>query len=121
MGTPTCVNRIVLNETERVMYGDSLGMVNMILADTTEAFKSRDLLYTEHTQDYVCLHDRHEDWVTRVRVTVLNISTSHYRLFIWILSLRQKLTIVSSMIGTPPAVVPSGLSTMKICCHEKYA
>lgn len=66
MGTPTCVNRIVLNETEQVMYGDSLGMVNMILADTTESFKSRDLLYTEHTQDYVCLHDKHEDWVTKV-------------------------------------------------------
>lgn len=67
MGTPTCVGRIVLNEAEHVMYGDSLGMVNMIVADTSEPFKSRDLLCTEHTQDYVCLHEKHSEWVTKVR------------------------------------------------------
>lgn len=66
MGTPTCVGRIVLNESEHVMYGDSLGMVNMIIADTSEPFKARDLLCTEHTQDYVCLHEKHSEWVTKV-------------------------------------------------------
>jgi hypothetical protein len=72
MGTPTCVNRIVLNDSEHVMFGDSVGMVNMILAETSEPFKSRDLLYTEHTQDYVCLHDKHDDWVTKVRLRSMN-------------------------------------------------
>lgn len=48
------------------MYGDSLGMVNMIIADTSEPFKSRDLLCTEHTQDYICLHEKHTEWVTKV-------------------------------------------------------
>jgi WD40 repeat protein len=69
MGPPTCVNNISLNGNtpESVMYGDSNGMVYMILADTSETFQSRDMLYTEHTHDFVCLHDKHKDWVTKVQ------------------------------------------------------
>ena len=74
MGTPTCVGRIVLNDSEHVMYGDSLGMVNMIIAETSEPFKSRDLLCTEHTQDYVCLHEKHTEWVTKVRTNSFRTS-----------------------------------------------
>jgi hypothetical protein len=66
MGTPVCAGRIVLNDSEHLMYGDSLGMVNMIVADTSEPFKSRDLLCTEHKQDFVCLHEKHSEWVTKV-------------------------------------------------------
>lgn len=68
MGTPTCVNAISLNghTPESVMYGDSAGMVYMILADTSGIFQSRDMLYTEHTHDYVCLHDKHKDWISKV-------------------------------------------------------
>lgn len=76
MGTPSCVGRIVLNDSEHVMYGDSLGMVNMIIADTSEPFKNRDLLCTEHTQDYVCLHEKHSEWVTKVLNAVLSCLAS---------------------------------------------
>lgn len=69
MGTPTCVSSINLNghTPESVMYGDSAGMVYLVLANTSEAFQSRDMLYTEHTHDYVCLHDKHKDWVSKVQ------------------------------------------------------
>lgn len=70
LGTPLCLGTITLNGVEHVMYGDSCGMVNMLLVDTSEPFQTRDLLYTDETQDYVCLHDKHRDWVTKARFYV---------------------------------------------------
>ena len=69
MGTPTCLGSVSLHghKPESVMYGDSAGVVYMILADTSASFVNRDMLYTEHTHDYVCLHDKHSDWVSKVQ------------------------------------------------------
>ena len=69
MGSPTCVSSITLqgHRPESVMYGDSAGMLYLVLADTTCQFPTRDMLYTEHTRDYVCLHAKHSDAVTVAR------------------------------------------------------
>jgi hypothetical protein len=68
MGMPTCLGSCTLpgHRPESVMYGDTSGLVHLMLADTSLPFPSRDMLYTEHTHDYVCLHDKHSDWVTKV-------------------------------------------------------
>lgn len=69
MGTPLCLSTIRLqgHDSERIMYGDSQGMVYMMLADTSVSFASRDMLYTEHTRDFICLHNKHTDAVTKVQ------------------------------------------------------
>ena len=47
------------------MYGDSKGNVTMLLCGTRE-WPARDLICTDEHQDYIFIHQEHEDWVSRV-------------------------------------------------------
>ena len=54
---------------EQLVYGDSKGHVVMLLCGTRE-WPARDLISTEEHQDYIYIHQDHNDWVSQVgRVT----------------------------------------------------
>ena len=51
---------------EQLVYGDSKGHVVMLLCGTRE-WPARDLISTEEHQDYIYIHQDHNDWVSQVR------------------------------------------------------
>ncbi len=62
------LSRLVLhvcNAGERIVYGDSKGNVIMLLCGT-RVWPARDLICQDEYQDYIVVHDEHEDWVSQV-------------------------------------------------------
>jgi hypothetical protein len=55
-----------------VLYGDTKGIIVLLLCDSNE-LPARDLLHTAYHQDYMNMHTEHTDWVTKV----CSLTTTH--------------------------------------------
>ena len=64
MGTPLCMTTASISDTTRLIFGDSKGAVRMLRLnyDTFKDGHVRSIV----RDDYVLVHDQHDDWVTKV-------------------------------------------------------
>ncbi len=67
--TPACLRGLiahVMHAGERLVYGDSKGHIIMLLCGT-RVWPARDLICQDEYQDYIYIHQDHDDWVSQVR------------------------------------------------------
>ncbi|GIL84419.1 hypothetical protein Vretimale_15893 [Volvox reticuliferus] len=65
MGVPQCMTLVTNEAGEQLVYGDSKGAAIMLLCGSRE-WPARDLISTEEHQDYIYIHQDHQDWVSQI-------------------------------------------------------